>query len=241
MRMLVGIAVGAEVTEMALPASVPLAHLLPEVRAAVAGAKGPMQTAGLMPRRLDGEWLDLERSLSQQACAPGSLICLEERAEEAGRLTHYDVAIQIADRGPPMDLLPDRVAVAVVGAVSGALLAARVGHCAALVVACAPVMWTLLPLAGGLATGASAERVRRLLAMASVGFGSAAAGASGVVASIGAAGVGLDGCVAGAVLAHVGRRRSTNALLRVTLAAVQWWLVGAVLPLAAVAAGWRGW
>lgn len=240
MRLLVGVAVEGDVIEMALPASVPLAHLLPEVRAVVEMETKKPATVQLVPRRVDGEWLDLERSLGQQNCASGSLICLEERGA-ADRVPPHDPVTEIAERGPPTELVPEGAVTLVVGAAFGALLATRLGDSAALLVAGAPLVWAVLPLLGGTATGATSGWVRSALQVASAGAGSAAMAASGVVASRGLAGVVLDSCVAGAVVVHVGRRRSTNALPRVTLGALEWWLLGAILPLTALAAGWSGW
>lgn len=240
MRLLVGVALEGRVIEMALPDAVPVAHLMPEVLATVDAETGQAATRQVAPRRVSGEWLDLERSLSEQGCASGSLICLEERGG-TDPTPHHDPVVEIAERGPPVELVPDGGAAVVVCAVLGALVAASVGNAAVVLVAGAPVAWAVLPLLGGIATGPSSQWVRRLLAVASVGVGAMAMAASGVVASLGAMGVGLDGCLAAAVLVHLGRRRSTGALLRVTLGALEWWLVGAVLPLAAFAAGWSGW
>lgn len=240
MRLLVGVALQGRVIEMALPAAVPVAHLMPEVLAAVEAEAGRAATGQVAPRRVSGEWLDLELSLSQQGCESGSLICLEE-CGGAVPTPHHDPVVEIAERGPPLELLPDGAAPVVVGAVLGALVAASIGNAAVVLVAAAPVAWAALPLLGGMATGPSSRWVPRMLGITSAGVGGMAIAASGVVASLGATGVGLDGCVAVAVLVHIGRRRSTAALLRVVLGALEWWLVGAVLPLAVFVAGWSGW
>ncbi|BBH17658.1 hypothetical protein Back2_19450 [Nocardioides baekrokdamisoli] len=240
MRLLVGVAVEDRVIEMALPADVPLAHLLADVRAAVAEELRQKETVRLMPRLVDGTWLDLERSLSQQAGAVGGLICLERR-ETRGLVRHHDPVTEIADRGPPVELLPDTAATVAVGALGGVLLAVYGGSTAAVaVLAGAPAFWALLPMLGGIANVASAALVRRLLSMVSVAVGAAAVAVSGIVAWTGRAGSGLAACLGVVVLVHVSRRSLRNALLRVTLTALEWLSLAAVLPLAALSAGWSG-
>lgn len=233
MRALVGIALDGQVTEFSLPDQVPLAHLLPEVFARL-GSDGDR----LHPRRADGAWLDLERSLSEQNCRSGSLICLEDPARSEPDW-HHDPVVALAERGPPLDLIPTRAAVGIVGGLVGAWISAGSAVGSVALVAVAPVAWAALPALGAVASVATVGLVQEALQILALGFGAAALAASGPAAATGQVGVALDSCVAGALLVHVIRAWVANPLGRVILGAAQWWLLGAVVPLAAVAAGWR--
>lgn len=235
MRMAVGVAFEGRVIEMLLPASVPLAHLVPEVMAAVGAAKGSLDL-----RSVGGARFDLEQSLVQQDVAAGSVICLEERGGSQASASH-DPAAAIADRGPPVELVSERAAYGVIGGMAGAWIATGSRTAAAVVVACAPMAWALLPFLGGLADVRTRTQVQRFLLAAAVAASGAALAASGPVAASGPAGLGLDACLAATVLVHAARGASGNALLRVILGAAEWWFVGAVLPLMVVVAGWSSW
>lgn len=238
MRMPVGVVVDGRVTEMLLPASIPLAHLVPEMVACLCTDDRPRE-----PRRADGEWLAAELSLLDQGLLPGGLVCLEERSSV--EVLHHDPVAEIAERGPPVDLLSASPGV-VVGGCAGVWIATMDPVGAVLATGMAPILWALLPMIGGLAMPdrvdrSRAGRARALLVEASSAAGAAALAASGVVATLGPIGIALDCCVGGMVLAHVGRARSRSAVLRVLLGAAEWWAVGAVPSLAVITMGWSGW
>lgn len=230
MRMLTGVAIEGRVVEMALPSDIPVAHLMPDVLAALeAGA------ADLKPRRIDGTWLDLERSLDEQGCTPGGVMCLEppERGPQARR----DPLSDLAESAPPLVLIPDGVIPATVGAASTAVLVASSRWTAPVAVALAPCMWALLPLLGGAPVG-DREGLRRVLRTVELVAGSGALAASGCVAALGWSGVALDGSVVATALVHVARRHAAGPLPRVLLGTIEWLSLVAVLPLMCIAAGW---
>jgi hypothetical protein len=191
----------------------------------------------LRPRRVDGTWLDLERSLGEQGCTSGGIVCLEppDVQHPAGR---HDPVAEIVERGPPVELVPDAAVVATTGALVAAMLVAAVPWAAPVLLAVAPCAWALLPALGGLLGARDGRGVRRVLGAVALAVGSGALVASGDVARDGSVGLVLGGCVALAVLAHVARRRAAGALVRVFLGAAEWLALLVVLPLTSFAAGW---
>ena len=228
MRMLIGVAVDGQVTEMSLPGGVPLAHLIPEVLEAV-GAKDRC-----LPRSVDGTWLDVERSLVDQGCAAGSVICLEDR-DDLIAVAHHDPVVRIAERGPSVAILDAPAALAVLGGTLGAVIAALAPEAAVVVLALAPLLWATLPMVFGVFVGDSGIGARVFLGGASTVVGGAALAMSGVVVSQRPFGAALVACLAGAVLAHVGRHRRQNVLLRFVLRAIEWCTLVAIVPLAVLA------
>lgn len=227
-----GVALDGHVFEMALPSEVALAHLMPDVLAALQA-----DSAHLRPRRVDGTWLDLERSLGDQGCTSGGVLCLElPEAEHRGRL--HDPIAEMVERGPPVPLIADAAVTTAIGAAGATALVVAVQGSGPVLVALAPCAWALLPLLYGMVRAADDRRLRRTLSGLAHLAGSGALAASSEVAAQGWAGIALDGCVVLTVLTHVLRRRSVDALQRVLLGLVEWSSLVAVLPLMCVAAGW---
>lgn len=232
MRMLTGVAIDGRVVEMALPSDVALAHLMPDLLAAL-----EVETAHVRPRRVDGRWLDLERSLGEQGCTSGGIVCLETPEAEQRRRRHDPVA-RIVERGPPVELVLDAAVPAAFGAAVSTALVVAVDRAAPVLVALAPCAWAILPLLGGMVSAGDGGGVRRLFGTLALVLGSGALAASSQTAVQGPFGAALDGCLTLAVLAHVMRRRSARALVRVVLGIVEWLSLSVVLPLTSFAAGW---
>jgi hypothetical protein len=135
-------------------------------------------------------------------------------------------------------LVPDAAVVATTGAVVAAALVAAVTFAAPVLLVIAPCVWALLPSVGGLISAGDGRRVRSVLGSLAVAVGSGALVAAGEVAGRGPVGLALDGCLALAVLAHVARRSSAGALVRVLLGTVEWLALLVLVPLASLAVGW---
>lgn len=233
MRLLTGVAIDGRVVEMALPSDIPVAHLMPELLAALGTEDGRLKL-----RRVDGSWFDLERSLGDQGCVTGGVVCLEApEVQSHGR--HHDPVAELVERGPPVELIADAAVPAVIGAAAAVGLLALTDRSAPVVVALAPCAWALLPWLAG--SSIALRRVSTLMATLSLMVSAAALAAAGPVAAHRPLEMALDGCVAVVALAHVARRRSTSAILRVGLGAVEWVSLAAVIPLASFAAGWSRW
>ena len=110
MRLLTGVAIDGRVVEMALPSDIPVAHLMPELLAALGTEDGRLKL-----RRVDGSWFDLERSLGDQGCVTGGVVSLEApEVQSHGR--HHDPVAELVERGPPVELIADSAVPAVIGA-----------------------------------------------------------------------------------------------------------------------------
>ncbi|MGE5612649.1 MAG: EsaB/YukD family protein [Bacillota bacterium] len=235
MRIVIGVEVDGRVTTMSLPASVPVAHLLPDLVSLVSPADTSRR-----PRTLSGDWLDLERSLLDQGCGSGSLISLEEKQEQSWGASHDPVA-ELVVRGPPVDLLPIRSSAAAIAGLCGAWIGVHSRPGAVVAVVAAPIAWASLPLLGGALAGLTLGTLRAVLRTTAACAGAAALGASGPLAATGASGLLLDVCTASGVIAHGVRSAARNPFARLSARALECSCFAAVIPLGLVAADWVGW
>src|SRR5581483_9915625 len=175
MRLLTGVAIDGRVVEMALPSDIPVAHLMLDLLAALGTEAGRLKL-----RRVDGTWLDLERSLGDQGCATGGVVCLEApEVQSHGR--HHDPVAELVERGPPVELIADAAVPAVIGAAAAVGLLALTDRSAPVVVALAPCAWALLPWLAG--SSIALRRVSTLMATLSLMVSAAALAAAGPVAA----------------------------------------------------------